>query len=75
MIIITEKSNLSSLQCDKVDFNRLKDIQDKLIKLLQSGASAQFSLDCNISGKKSIISVRASSSLGFFEKLFNKVIG
>lgn len=73
-MIVTEKSDLSSIRGESSDITRLEELQGKLRGLLESGAHAQFSMDCIIHGKKESVSVKSSKALGFFEKLLNKVI-
>ena len=74
MIIVTEKSKLADSNIESADLERLKELQSKLNSLLKSGAFAQFSMDCNICGKKEKVMVKANSSLTFLNKIFSKVI-
>jgi hypothetical protein len=74
MIIITERSDVDSLECDLPTTERLKSLQQKLIGLMEAGACSQFSLECGVSGKTQKVAVRSSGSLGFFEKIFKKVV-
>lgn len=74
MIFVTELSDINSLDCDASTTERVRDLQQKLIGLMEAGACSQFSLECVVSGKTQKVAVRSSRSLGFFEKIFNMVV-
>jgi hypothetical protein len=73
-MIVTENSDVDSLECDVATMEKLINLQEKLIRLMKAGACSHFSLDCVVDGKIQKIVVKSSDSLGFFEKIFNKVV-
>ena len=73
-MIVTEHSDFDALECDMETMEKLKNLQRKLIGLMEAGACSHFSLDCVVGGKVQKVVVKSSDSLGFFEKIFNRVV-